>query len=300
MPDFIDQTGRTVTLNYPPSRIISLVPSQTELLSDLGLEEETIGITKFCVHPPHWYRKKVRVGGTKKLNIDLITQLSPDLIIANKEENSKDDIEVLANRFPVWISDINTYAGAIEMIRNISTITSTQTRGEAIINDIGIAFNKLNKARDSFSVCYLIWQDPLMTVGRDTFIHDMLEHCGFHNVFDNKTRYPIVSLQEIAVTQCDYILLSSEPYPFREKHVQQIESQLQPFVNETSSGADEILTGANASNGQLLKAYNPIALPRAVLVNGEYFSWYGSRLIRAATYFHTLIDNLQHAAGTAR
>src|ERR1700741_3198050 len=104
---FIDQTGRKISIPQIPQRIISLVPSQTELLFDLGLDKEVVGITKFCVHPPEWFQTKTRVGGTKQLKIDLIKQLQPDLIIANKEENVKEQIEELEKHFPVWISDVN-------------------------------------------------------------------------------------------------------------------------------------------------------------------------------------------------
>ena len=108
MPNFIDQTGQIVFIKDGPQRIISLVPSQTELLADLGLDQEVIGITKFCVHPNHWLKTKTRVGGTKQLDIELIRSLKPDLIIGNKEENVREQVEELRTEFPTWISDVNS------------------------------------------------------------------------------------------------------------------------------------------------------------------------------------------------
>ena len=114
MSIFTDQTGRKITLDKPPHRIISLVPSQTELLYDLGLHNEVIGITKFCVHPQEWFQHKTRVGGTRQINIDIIHELRPDLIIANKEENVKEQVEELAGYYPVWISDVKHLEAAYE------------------------------------------------------------------------------------------------------------------------------------------------------------------------------------------
>ncbi len=117
MPIFTDQTGREVSIPSHPQRIISLVPSQTELLFDLGLEEQVAGITKFCVHPEKWFRSKTRIGGTKNIKSALIHQLQPDLIIANKEENVKEQVEELAAHYPVWVSDIHDLQSALDMIR---------------------------------------------------------------------------------------------------------------------------------------------------------------------------------------
>ena len=116
MRSVTDQTGRSITIPDSPKRIISIVPSQTELLFDLGLSDEVIGITKFCVHPEEWFRKKTRVGGTKQLNMETIRSLQPDLIVANKEENEQVQVEDIAKEFPVWISDIKTLSDAKRMI----------------------------------------------------------------------------------------------------------------------------------------------------------------------------------------
>jgi ABC-type Fe3+-hydroxamate transport system substrate-binding protein len=256
-----DQTGRTITLSSLPQRIVSIVPSQTELLFDLGLDDEVVGITKFCIHPDSWFRTKTRVGGTKQLHPDKIRELKPHLIIANKEENVKEQVEELANEFPVWTSDISNLPEALEMIREVGKITGKQEKAHKIAEQVQYGFHSLST---SFSplhsrpkACYLIWKDPYMSVGGDTFIHDMMERCGLQNMFAHQKRYPQVSVEEIRSSGCEAVLLSSEPYPFREKHVLELREML----------------------GENMKI---------MLVDGELFSWYGSRLLQSPRYFEEL------------
>jgi ABC-type Fe3+-hydroxamate transport system substrate-binding protein len=256
-----DQTGRKTELVKIPQRIISLVPSQTELLADLGLTEEVVGITKFCIHPGTWFRTKTRVGGTKQIKMDIIHQLGPDLIIANKEENVKEQVEELARHYPVWISDVNTLEDAYDMIGQIGNITDKADRAKEIIRQIRQNFSQL-KTQHRIAIgltpktAYLIWRDPYMTAGGDTFIHAMLEAAGFENVFAHKTRYPNVSIEDLQAANCQLLLLSSEPFPFKQKHIE----ELQPLLPQT----------------------------KIVLADGEMFSWYGSRLIHAPAYFTKL------------
>src|SRR5690554_6144585 len=138
-----DQLGNTIHLEKEPMRIISLVPSQTELLYHLGLGDRVIGITKFCIHPDEWFRTKERIGGTKDVNIEKVAQLSPDLIIGNKEENTKQDIEALRKIAPVWVTDIYDLSDSVEMITQISEICNVKQRGLEIANQIQINFNAL-------------------------------------------------------------------------------------------------------------------------------------------------------------
>ncbi len=258
---FRDQLNRALELHsFPPKRIISVVPSQTELLFDLGLDEEVIGITKFCVHPDSWFHTKTRVGGTKKLNISLIRSLQPDLIIANKEENLQQEVEALANEFPVWTSDINNLEDAYNMITGIGEIVGKQEIAEELIKNIRSNF------KDYFShsgnsnhrprAAYLIWKDPYMTVGGDTFINSMMKISGYENIFEKESRYPEISLRQLSTVNCQFLLLSSEPFPFRQKHVE----ELQAILPES----------------------------KILLVDGEMFSWYGSRLLQAPAYFNQL------------
>ncbi|MBN8879922.1 MAG: ABC transporter substrate-binding protein [Sphingobacteriales bacterium] len=260
MTAFADQTGRTVFLLSPLQRIISLVPSQTELLADLGLQEEVIGITKFCIHPSEWFRNKKRIGGTKLLNMELIHQLQPDLILANKEENVKEQVEELAAHFPVWTSDIHTLEGAYDMIREIGSITGKSDAAARIIAQVKAGFAALPVPPRKPKAAYLIWKSPYMTVGNDTFIHSMLDMAGYENVFANSSRYPVITIEELQASACEYLFLSSEPYPFSQKHI----DELQPFLPDT----------------------------KILLVDGEMFSWYGSRLIHAPAYFKSLTSSI--------
>jgi ABC-type Fe3+-hydroxamate transport system substrate-binding protein len=256
MAFFIDQTERRITLNKIPQRIISLVPSQTELLFDLGLAEQVIGITKFCIHPDKWFRSKTRIGGTKQLNMELIQQLQPDLIIANKEENVKEQVEELQNYFPVWISDINNLEDAYEMIEQVGLMTNKQKRATKIVFQIKDNFAELETRNSKLTACYLIWQNPYMTIGGNTFINSMLEAARFENIFAKEKRYPEATIDELIKLKPEILLLSSEPFPFKQKH------------------ADELL--AQLPNTKI------------VVVDGEMFSWYGSRLLKAPAYFKQL------------
>ncbi|MDP1589388.1 MAG: helical backbone metal receptor, partial [Prosthecobacter sp.] len=166
---FIDQLGREVKVPAPPQRIISLVPSQTELLSDLGLGDRVVGITKFCVHPEEWFRTKARVGGTKDVKLDVVRSLNPDLIIANREENVQGQIDTLSNEFPVWVSDVNDLPSALEMIASIAGITGTVGKGEELIGTIAQQFDGIIPQKERTAI-YLIWKNPYMAAGSGTFI----------------------------------------------------------------------------------------------------------------------------------
>lgn len=257
---FKDQMLQEVILNAPPRRIISLVPSQTELLFDLGLDEEVVGITKFCIHPESWFRKKTRIGGTKQFDFGKIETLQPDLIIGNKEENEEQQIRRLQKQYPVWMSDIKDLSGALEMIRSIGDLTNRSERASEICTSIANGFDELRTSLAtvrSRKVAYLIWKDPYMAAGADTFIDAMLRNLQLENIF-RQGRYPETTLTELQHLQPELMLLSSEPYPFKQKHLDEIQS----------------------------------ALPdtRVLLVDGEMFSWYGSRLLKSPQYFRELTN----------
>ena len=261
-----DQLGRTLELQSSPSRIVSLVPSQTELLYDLGLESEVVGITKFCIHPKQWHDSKTRVGGTKQLNLDQIRSLQPDLIIGNKEENDQDQVEQLMREFPVWMSDIFNLNDAFQMIDSLGQLFGKYNSSQSLIQAITDSFNELEKYKPEIpkKTAYLIWKEPWMVAGRHTFINDMLERCGFVNAFFGQLRYPETNPQELLQLNPDLILLSSEPYPFKEKEL------------------------------NLMKNLIPEA--KVLLVDGEAFSWYGSRLLKAPEYFKTLFLQINSAS----
>lgn len=261
-----DQLGNTITLSGFPKKIISIVPSQTELLFDLGLEKEIIGITNFCIHPKDWQESKTKIGGTKKLDIKKIKELDPDIIIGNKEENEKSEVEELMDLYPVWMSDIKNLEDAIGMIDSIGKITGKENKALAIQNDIKEQFAHFKLALKNISVmhkrvAYFIWRKPYIAAGATTFIDHMLSICGFENVFTKKSsRYPEITSEEIQKEYPEIIFLSSEPYPFSKKHIEEFQ-QICPQA-------------------------------KVVLVNGEMFSWYGSRLLYAPAYFERLLQNL--------
>lgn len=252
-----DMLGRALQIPQAPQRIVSLVPSQTELLFDLGLETEVVGITRFCIHPERWFREKARMGGTKDVKPERVAALQPDLILANKEENVREQIEALSVIAPVWVSDIRTLEDALRMIEEVGRITGKEDSGREISGNIESGFRKLEQSLVPKRVAYAIWREPWMWAGGDTFIHQMLRRCGWENVLADTVRYPEVSLKAITALAPDLILLSSEPYPFREKHLKEVRT----------------------------------AVPDAsvLLVDGEVFSWYGSRLLQSPAYFEKLI-----------
>jgi ABC-type Fe3+-hydroxamate transport system substrate-binding protein len=269
MPVFTDQLNRRIDLPSQPKRIISLVPSQTELLYDLGLRDEIVGITKFCIHPQEWFRTKTRVGGTKKYDFEKIKALKPDLIIGNKEENQQEQIEELMKLYNVWMSDIYTLKDAFGMIAALGALLGKNTEATNLKLEIESKFHQFQNENIPhltsdilhLKTAYFIWRKPYMVAGHDTFINEMLKLCGFENIFTDRTsRYPEVSVEEIKAAKPELILLSSEPYPFKEQHIQEFRDQL------------------------------PDAQIR--VVDGELFSWYGSRLLRAPEYFRQLVADL--------
>jgi ABC-type hemin transport system substrate-binding protein len=246
--------GREIRIPLEPRRIVSLVPSQTELLYALGLEDRLVGQTIFCIHPQSQFKKAHKVGGTKKLRLDAIRKLQPDLIIGNKEENTQAQIETLMQEFPVWMSDIFNLQDALHMIRAVGEITGTGAKSETIAAEIETAFRSLPDNRAE-RVLYLIWREPWMAAGKQTFIDDMIRVAGYANALST-ARYPELDAAAIQHLQPDRIWLSSEPYPFSENHIAELQ---------------ELLPSA-----------------RIQLVDGELFSWYGSRLLHAPAYFASL------------
>lgn len=247
-------------INKHYSRIISIVPSITELLYDLGLTNEVIGITRFCVHPEEWFHHKTRIGGTKALHLDKIKSLQPDLIIANKEENLKEEVEELAKHTDLWLTDVHTLGDALQMIEDIGILVGKETAAYQLRVQIDSGFRELDQLvrhRKKLRVAYFIWKSPWMVCGNDTFIHEMLSYCGWENCFTDLSRYPEIALEELEKRGCERILLSSEPFPFGKKHADELKKQIHEMDIQ--------------------------------LVDGEMFSWYGSRLLKSVSYFKSLI-----------
>ncbi|CAN1530845.1 FepB ABC-type Fe3+-hydroxamate transport system, periplasmic component [Flavobacteriaceae bacterium] len=264
MKQFTDQLGITHAFESSPKRIISLVPSQTELLYDLGLEDRIVGITKFCVHPYHLKSTKKIVGGTKKVNHDKIRLLEPDIIICNKEENTKEIVEELRKICPVWVTDIFTLEDNFQMITDFGQIFDKRTEARKWNDKLNFAlsdFKNFIKDIPVQKVGYFIWKNPYMVAGSGTFINELLKLNHFQNHFASHERYPEIDLEKMEEDgDLDLILLSSEPYPFK---------------------AEDGFEISRCTNNA-----------KAILVDGEMFSWYGSRLLKAFEYFKYLHSSI--------
>lgn len=257
-----DQLGNTITFPAYPKRIISLVPSQTEFLFDIGLENEIVGITRFCIHPKDKVHGKEKIGGTKQFNIKKIKQLQPDLIIGNKEENYREGIEDLQQHFPVWMSDIYTLEDSLDMMCKLAVLCNREQAGNVLVQRISNGFinHKPHTASPLPTAVYFIWRKPYMVVANNTFINDILGRFGVRNVFENIERYPEINPETLGTLKPNYIFLSSEPYSFKETHFDKFRS------------------------------FCPTA--KVILVDGEMFSWYGSRLQYTPKYFEFLKEQL--------
>jgi ABC-type Fe3+-hydroxamate transport system substrate-binding protein len=260
MYPIIHQANFSLQPGNRPQRIVSLVPSQTEMLHFLGLDERVIGITDFCVHPAHWQTSKEKIGGTKKVDVSKVKALEPDLIIANKEENVKEQVEALASFCPVYLSDIHSLSTALEMMLQVGLLVQAKFQSEELVHQIAGSFDQLSRFENIVTAAYLIWQKPYMAAASSTFIGDMLERCGFQNVFTYGDRYPETSVGQLKELSPQVLLLSSEPFPFQQKHVAEWQAQL-PGT-------------------------------KVLLVDGEMFSWYGSRMLSAPAYFTALQQRL--------
>lgn len=239
------------------------MPSQTELLFKLGLNEEIVGVTRFCIHPKDGVAGKTKIGGTKHFNIETIKSLTPDLIIGNKEENYLEGITQLKQHYPVWMSDIYTLNDAYTMMGEVARITNRQTEGEMLVNELKTGFEKYNSTKHfaaGLTAAYFIWRKPYMVAASNTFIGHMLGVLGVQNVFAHIERYPEIEPGVLADLKPDFLFLSSEPYRFSEKHLEEFQS---------------FCPGA-----------------KVLLVDGEIFSWYGSRLLHAPDYFEKLANKL--------
>ena len=236
-------------------KVVSLVPSITEALFDLGLtENEVVGRTKFCIHPEEKVKNVAIIGGTKNINIDKIKALQPDLILANKEENIKEQVESLMNDFKVIVTNVENIEDNYYLLKSLGTIFNKEEKAQLFNLKIYEVLSQA-KINSTIKVAYLIWKNPYMTVGSDTFIHKILSEIGFENIFKNQTRYPEIKTEDLA--KADIIMLSSEPFPFKEKHIEE------------------------------LKEFYPDK--KIMIVDGEAFSWYGTHIAKCGDYFKEMI-----------
>ena len=265
MLSLTDQIGVLHHFSETPRRIVSLVPSQTETLFEFGLEEQLVGITKFCVHPYHLKATKSIVGGTKKVHVDKIAALQPDIIIANKEENTREMVEELCAICPVWVTDITSFEDVLQMLRDFGNLFNKRTDAQKWIQKLQFGYTGfLRFAADKpvRKAAYLIWREPYMAAGKDTFINELLILNKFENIYaDRESRYPEVEIRKMRIQgDPEIVFLSSEPYPFKEEHAFEI--------------------GRSTHHA------------KTVFVDGEMFSWHGVRLCKAFDYFKMLHNRL--------
>ncbi|HAY3563248.1 TPA: ABC transporter substrate-binding protein [Elizabethkingia meningoseptica] len=237
-------------------RIVSLVPSLTESLLDFGIQN-IVGRTKFCIHPKELVSSIEIIGGTKNLHLEKIQQLQPDLILANKEENTKEQVEILMQNFNVWLTNIENIEDNYYFLKNLGNMFNQKEKAQSFNLKIYDIFNtyKLDK---KMKAAYLIWKNPYMTIGSDTFIHHILHQLGFENIFSGQKRYPVIEMQDLQ--EADVIMLSSEPYPFKEKHIEEF------------------------------RAIYPDK--KIMIVDGEAFSWYGTHIAKCEAYYKELVTTI--------
>lgn len=202
----------------PPARIVSLVPSWTETLYALGLGHAIIGVTRWCVHPPDETARVQKVGGTKDPDIVQIRALAPDLIVCEKEENRREDVEALrAAGLCIWLSEVRSVDDAARWSADLADTTGRHDAGQALADDIRHALAVPPPPR-AIPIYVPIWRNPWMTLARGTYAEDILRHCGAHNVFaDEPNRYPERGPDEAIEAGARAALLPTEPYPFHTK-----------------------------------------------------------------------------------
>lgn len=251
-----DHTGRAFPLNHVPERIICLVPSITELLHDLGLADKIVGRTKFCIYPENGFPSAKIIGGTKNIHVDIIKDLNPDLVIANKEENIQEQVLALSEFTSVFTTIVRNTEEALKMILDIGSITGTAIKAETMVSQLKTSIFS-NKQTSKISMAYLIWRKPYMTIGGDTYISAFMEDFGFINCYKDQMRYPEVTIEDLVIKKPKIILLSSEPFPFDENHAFEISR----------------LTGI-----------------KTMLIDGSICSWYGSRMLKAKDFLETYMQ----------
>ena len=246
----VDDRGIPLTMEGTPQRIVSLVPSLTETLVDLGAEDRIVGLTKFCVRPDHLRRERTRIGGTKGVNLGAIMDLQPDLVLANLEENDAQDVMALEIAgIPCWVCDVRSVERAFQLLADLGQLVGCDQAGQEMSRDVRASW-KAGQATFSppfKNVAYAVWRDPWMWAGTDAYIQDVLRWWGWLP-WPELPRYPEGDMAEIINAGVEGVLLPSEPFPFKEVHL------------EECAGL------------------------RGHLVDGEMFSWYGSRMVHVPSY----------------
>ncbi len=253
-------------------RIVSLVPSLTEALFELGLGERVVGVTDWCVHPADAVATLPKVGGTKDTDVAAVCALAPDLVLANHEENTRRTVDKLrAAGLAVWVTYPRTVHEGAALLAQLADLGADPHTRERVVAPVQAALEEANAALGGRGVCVFcpIWRDPWMTVGADTYIHDLLELCGGRNPFaaHGDRRYPRIELEDVVAAAPEVVLLPDEPYRF------------------TAADAEELaaLPIPAARDG------------RIHLVDGTLVSWYGPRIARAIRRVRSLLAHIPSA-----
>jgi ABC-type Fe3+-hydroxamate transport system substrate-binding protein len=240
-------------------RIVSTVPSLTETLFDWGLGDSIVGVTDYCIYPKEALNRVDSVGGPKTLDVIKIASLEPDLILAVEEENSKEQIEFLTKHFNVECYKVESVADAFDMLLHLGTKLNCFLKGSGLVSDIQDRINKISKEGNLVKTACMIWKQPWMAVGANTYPNDLLELCGFENQVAKSNRYPVFDMPKLKQLELDCLLLPNEPYEF---------------------GSDDVI-----------ELQQELRVP-CLLVDGTYLFWYGSRLLKSIDYLISIREQL--------
>lgn len=243
--------------NYEPKRIVSLVPSLTEFLLELGFEKRVVGRTLYCERPVDLVESITVVGGTKKISVKKVLELKPDLVLAQKEENDRAQVEEIAQTIPCVVSEIDSVDSFISYVADFASLFD-EPQIQEFYSEIMNLRDQCQKSDRKYSRClYFIWKEPWMVAGKGTYIDSVMNLAGFENAVSD-SRYPVLSWEEIEELNPDLILLSSEPYSFDESHMQCFQSKF--------------------------------SQARIELVDGRLFSWYGTATLEFIKFLNTASD----------
>jgi ABC-type Fe3+-hydroxamate transport system substrate-binding protein len=248
-----------------PERIVSLVPSLTEALFAFGAGTRVVGRTRYCLWPPRAVGKVPTVGGTKKVDVPRLLELEPDLVVAVREENSRENVERIQEAgVPVFVGAPESVEGALWLLRELARVVEAP-RTEAVLGPIERVYGRLRERvepANSRRLFVPIWKNPYMSVGSDTYAHDVLETCGGENVCGGSTRYPVFTLEEVEAAQPEIVLLPDEPYPFSAEDLEDFYALDIPAAHSD----------------------------RIHLVDGKLLTWYGPRMASSLTQLAALLS----------
>lgn len=256
--EITDDLGFRLELNRPPARIVSLVPSWTETLFALDAGDRVVGVTRFCVEPEKSVAPISKVGGTKNPDLRAIFELEPDLVVANAEENRREDIERIRDRgIGVFITYPRTVTGAAESILRLGRVVGCDSQASVLVREIVRSVSEIEAGLGAWSKLRLrvfcpIWKNPWMSFNADTYAHDVLRMVGFNNVYASAgERYPRITLEEALERRPDVVILPDEPYQFDASDVEELKMMLPPALSR-----------------------------RVLLVDGRDLHWYGVHMVR--------------------